>query len=93
MFDAFTNEKFVKQMMNENTSLFGRIANKVKEVLADIRAAVRALGSKDAAIKALKDDIESLEKINAMFDSLLEKAGESYKAEHGAGEKITPMTA
>ncbi len=87
MFDAFMNEKFVKKMMNENTSLFGRIANKVKEVLADIRKAVATLGSRDAAIKALKDDVESLEKIDTMFDSLLEKAGESYKAEHGAGQK------
>ena len=61
--------------------------NDTEFMLTEIRTAVAALGSKDAAIKALKDDIESLEKINTMFDSLLTKAGESYKAEHGAGQK------
>lgn len=87
MFDAFTNEKFARKLMNENRSLFGKVANRIKEILADIKAAISMLGNSDATIRALKDDVESLEKINTMFDSLLEKAGEKYKAEHESGQK------
>ena len=87
MFDAFTNEKFVKKLMNENRSLFGRIADRIKEMLSDIKAAISMLGNTDAAVRALKDDVESLEKINTTFNSLLEKAGEKYRAEHEGGQK------
>lgn len=87
MFDVFTNEKFTRELMNENRSLFGKIANKVKEILADIKSAIRMLGNSDATIRALQDDVDSLEKINSMFDSLLAKAGESYKAENENGQK------
>ena len=87
MFDVFTNEKFSEKLLNENRSLFGKIAKKVKEILADIKSAIRMLGNSDATIRALQDDVDSLEKINTMFDSLLEKAGESYKAENEKGQK------
>ncbi len=73
--------------LNKNRSLFEKVAKKVKEIIADIKAAISMLGNKDAEIRALKDDAESLEKINAMFDSLLEKAGESYRAENENGQK------
>ena len=62
MFDVFTNEKFTRELMNENRSLFGKIANKVKEILADIKSAIRMLGNSDATIRALQDDVDSLEK-------------------------------
>ncbi len=90
MFDVFTNEKFTEKLLNENRSLFGKLANKIKEILADIKSAIKMLGNNDAAIKALQDDVNSLEKINTMFDSLLGKAGESYKTENKTGKKITP---
>ena len=38
-------------------------------------------------LRASQDDVDSLEKINSMFDSLLVKAGESYKAENENGQK------
>ena len=87
MFDVFTNEKFSEKLLNENRSLFGKIANKIKEILADIKSAIKMLGNSNAEIKALQDDVDSLEKINSMFDSLLEKAGESYKTENENGQK------
>ncbi len=87
MFDVFTNEKFTQKLLDENRSLFEKVAKKVKEIIADIKAAISMLGNADAEIRALKDDAESLDKINAMFDSLLEKAGESYRAENENGQK------
>lgn len=45
------------------------------------------LGNSDSVIKALKDDVDTLDKINSMFDELLTKAGEKYKAEHENGQK------
>ncbi len=87
MFEVFTNEKFTQKMFDENPSVFRKIAKKVKQILADIKYAVKLLGNSDSAIRALKDDTETLKKINSMFDSLLEKAGESYEAENAGGQK------
>ena len=45
------------------------------------------LGNNDSVIKALMDDVDTLDKINSIFDELLTKAGEKYKAEHENGQK------
>ena len=45
------------------------------------------LGNSDSVIKALKDDIDTFDKINSMFDDLLTKAGEKYRAENENGQK------
>ncbi len=71
MFEVFTNEKFSQKMLDENRSLFGKIAKKVKTILADIKSAISMLGNSDAAIRALKDDAEALDKINSMFSILM----------------------
>lgn len=87
MFDVFTNEKFAKKLLNENRSVFGKLANKIKEIVKEIKSAIAMLGNSDSVIKALKDDVDTLDKINSMFDELLTKAGEKYKAEHENGQK------
>ncbi len=53
----------------------------------DIKSAIAMLGNSDSVIKVLKDDVDTLDKINSMFDELLTKAGEKYKAEHENGQK------
>lgn len=87
MFDVFTNEKFVENMMKENGSIVEKIAGKVKEILTTIKSAIKMLGISNTEIGALVNDVEKLEHINTTFNSLLEKAGEKYKVEHGAGQK------
>ncbi len=87
MFDVFTNEKFVENMMKENGGLLEKIAGKVKEILTTIKSAIRMLGISNTEIGALVNDVEKLEHINTTFNSLLEKAGEKYRAEHEVGQK------
>lgn len=84
LFDAFSNERAVKQFASENASLAEKIGNHIRKLVADIKNIIKKLVAtgKYQEIQAWQEDLESLDKLNNMFlDALDELAERNAKRE------------
>ena len=73
MFDVFSNEKFIKDIVTENRTL----AQKIKDFFIDLVSELRKMMShfnKSEEMNALRNQTAALEDINASFISALETA-------------------
>ena len=92
MFDVIANENTVNELINENPPLIKKIGNAIKKFIDYIKEAINALaqaGWDEAG--ALKDDLEMLETIRAMYDAALWKTEQNNKntaSDNENGEKV-----
>lgn len=93
LFDAFTNERAVKEFASKNGSVLKKISDHIKQLVADIKNILNKLVATGsyAEIKAWQSDLESLEKLNNMFldvlDELAERKGD--ESSHSQEKKNT----
>lgn len=93
LFDAFSNERAVKQFTSENASLAEKISNHIRKLVADIKNIIKKLVAtgKYQEIQAWQEDLESLDRLNNMFldvlDELAERKGD--ESSHSQEKKST----
>ena len=93
MFQVLANEKTISELANENPTLLERIKNALKKFIEDIRNTINGLASAKnwKEVSALKDDLQALETIRAMFDAAMWKVDQANKntAENSGGERYS----
>ena len=78
MFDVFSNERFVKGLVNENKTLAQKVCDFIKELLSEIRRMISNYHN-SPEMEALRDMKALLETINKNFEYQLEIAFENAK--------------
>lgn len=78
LFDAFTNERAVKEFASKNGSVLKKISDHIKQLVADIKNILNKLVATGSysEIKAWQSDLDSLEKLNNMFLDVLDELAE-----------------
>lgn len=82
MFDVFTNEKTVQEFVKQDRILAQRVLDRVKTLIADIRNIYNKLIARGSdEIAALRDELETLEKIRDLFFEALDETAPAVNQE------------
>ena len=74
MFDVFTNEKTVQEFVKQDRNAAQRVLDRIKTLIADIRNIYNKLIAQGSdEIAALRDELETLEKIRDLFFEALDE--------------------
>ncbi len=71
MFDVLTNEKAVRELAKNDMTLFEKIKDIIEKIITDLKAELNRYFADKTEARALKDDIEALEQIRTLFDTVL----------------------
>ncbi|MDO4494945.1 MAG: hypothetical protein Q4B62_04065 [Clostridiaceae bacterium] len=95
MFDVFVDQKFADKLAEEDRTFAKKFAGQIGRIVDEIKKAIKAFatGNTRPEIKALMDDIETLDKIRDMLLEGYRKASENFKARESeqkntAGEAV-----
>ena len=94
MFDVFVDQKFADKLAEEDSTFAKKFAGQIGRIVDEIKKAIKAFATGNARpeIKALMDDIETLDKIRDMLLEGYQKASENFKAreqgQENSNEKI-----
>lgn len=82
MFDVFVDQKFADKLAEEDRTFAKKFAGQIGRIVDEIKKAIKAFATGNARpeIKALMDDIETLDKIRDMLLEGYRKASENFKA-------------
>ncbi len=92
MFDILTNEKAVRELAKNDETLFKKIKDIIEKIITDLKAELNRYFADKAEARALKDDIEALEQIRALFNTVLweiENDGTEKKYAHALIKPVT----
>ena len=82
MFDVFTNEKTVQEFVKQDRSLAQRVLDRIKTLIADIRNIYNKLIAQGSdEIAALRNELETLEKIRDLFFEALDETAPAVNQE------------
>lgn len=94
MFDVFTNEKTVQEFVKQDRSLAQRVLDRVKTLIADIRNIYNKLIAKGYdEIAALRNELETLEKIRDLFFEALDETAPAVNQEQKNTAKAVKYSA
>lgn len=78
MFDVFSNEMFIKKLVEENKSLGQKIKKLLTDFISELKNLIRNYKS-SPEMNALKEQTEILEEINKSFATALDTASANMK--------------